>query len=98
MHLGDFETDRMEIAVICNDCLKEKHPLWGIYFENGVLWEWKSEKLGMRGRKGKAIVISLTDNAWNNKDVNHPNEAYVEILKEGSFKEINKALKRRRKK
>lgn len=71
MHLGDFNTDRGEIFVVCEECIKDK---WlGVHRFNYCVWDGKTE--------GKITIVALTKNAWQNRKYNHPNVSFTELLK-----------------
>jgi len=83
MHLGDFETDRIEIAAVCNDCLNAPKGMLGNAFtwlgaKRYCLWKCK----GKDDHLGTVAVISLTDNAWENRDINHPNAGDIELVQQ----------------
>lgn len=65
MHLADFSTGRDEVEVFCCDCIPEARA-------DGVLW------LDDDGRK--VFVRSLTGNARQNADGNHPNAGNLVLL------------------
>ncbi len=68
MHLGDFNTTPDEIQVYCR-----KHIMEG---KRSVTWKSKIF--------GEVIVVALTDNAWENRDMNHPNDGYCEKVHEST--------------
>ena len=80
MHLGDFKTLRIEIAVICpdhqplyyiDDCHDDEPfagDLLNLKYQNYC--EWKTEN-------GTITVIALTKNAWLQREENYPNEECV---------------------
>jgi len=60
IHLGDFDTDRWEIIALCSDHLNTFPALKRVI--------WTGEGLGDR-----IAICPLTKNAWEHRDVNHPN-------------------------
>jgi len=75
MHLGDYLTNRYELFVVCEDCLKHStfyKPERMVY--PSILWESKEE--------GKVLVVALTRNAWTLRKYNHPNYRKTKIVKE----------------
>ncbi len=92
MHLGDYETNPIEVAVICKDCLKEKtykirkHE-WkashaqdsGYKQQRHTIWKCGGDKQDKK--LGKVVVVSLTDNAWKNAHMNHPNVEDPKLVK-----------------
>ncbi len=70
MHLGDFNTDPDEIDVFCG-----RHAVDGtIRRKRWVMW---SSPIF-----GSITVVSLTDNAWENREGNHPNDGDVVKVRE----------------
>ena len=72
MHLADFKTTSDEIRVYCEEHVPEKG--------RGILWEYWNE--GEEANRQRCFVESLTDNAWNHREGNHPNFNNAEILRE----------------
>ena len=83
MHLGDFRTKRFEVQVFCWECwplVKRKYEgkryvVWEISDISADLKEEHSQ-LYERDKRflGKfVVVVALTENAWENWRVNHPN-------------------------
>jgi len=83
MHLGGFRTARFEVQVFCWECwplVKRKYAgkryvVWRMEDVSADLKEEHSH-LYERDKKflGKfVVVVALTDNAWANWRVNHPN-------------------------
>jgi len=70
MHLGDFETDKFEIAVICPICIKniKYEPA---FVSNLPHKHWKA-------KEDEYIVVALTINAQSNSEMNHPNLVELE--------------------
>lgn len=70
MHLNDYDTDRDEIEIYCEAHLPEN-------MDDGVLWDVQLEDKSHT----KFFVRSLTENARNNSEGNHPNieEPYQEL-------------------
>ena len=79
MHLGDFETDRAEIIVVCPKCIDNKFLVNNIVNSRNVVGFciWLDEELNE-----KYMIISLTENAWKNRNFNHPNLAQIIKLSE----------------
>ena len=84
MHLGDYETDRDEIEVVCDKCLrKEIEKNLPVYpFElfprlRRSFWLYASEE---DWSFKLAMIVSLTENAWENRGINHPNFSLVALL------------------
>jgi len=91
-HLGDFETERFEITVVCpehnNDYIRTMMPVWyELEFleptpQEEEFWKKKNESLYaelMEWKKyaGKRLlVICFTGNAGWNAEKNHPNLIY----------------------
>ncbi|MCD6357363.1 MAG: hypothetical protein J7L75_02170 [Thermoproteales archaeon] len=81
MHLADFNTQRWEVHVICDECLRELAAreggvwtlaLWACGCVGWVLW---------RDEGGRyTLVISATANAWANREGNHPNTYMPEVV------------------
>ena len=74
-HLGDFDTNRFEIAYICS-----KHALDDEFLD--WLKCFKFPFCIWSERDDKYVVMSLTENAWNNRWVNHQNLGDTELLEE----------------
>ena len=83
MHLGDFMTQRYEIQVFCGECWSiAKHRYKGKRY---VVWKigdareeikkkyryWYDKDKRFVGKR--IVVVALTDNAWENRRINHPN-------------------------
>jgi len=68
MHLGDFDTQQWEIAVLC-----ERHIGWFPRIRR-ILWSDED------GKKPLLEVLSLTENAWVNRMKNHPNVGGTEVI------------------
>ncbi len=92
VHLGDFATERTEIYVLCDgcwDCLKNDvkqagFPGWRVF-----KIEESNDPEDIWGR-GMAMVY-LTENAWEHRDMNHPNVFMYKIMDEGrSYKSEEK--------
>ena len=71
IHLGDYETGRLEIDVFCNEHIPSN---------NVVIWQgkdyWYSTNLQEHLMVGNPITVgvhALTKNARKNKDMNSPN-------------------------
>ncbi len=70
MHLADFSTDQGEIEVFCG-----KHAVDGtIRRKRWVMWQGPIF--------GSVVVVALTDNAWENREGNHPNDGEVMRVRE----------------
>lgn len=61
MHLGDFDTEREEIEVLCPHCPEPVR-----HHRRSVWW---ITRLGH-----PVMVVAKTENAHKNMEVNHPNE------------------------
>lgn len=73
MHLSDFDTDRTEIQVFC-----EQHiPAGAVVFEYS---DDKTDKEEDAKTWVKCAVVPLTDNAKANADGNHPNTWWHRVL------------------
>lgn len=83
MHLGDFLTERYEVQVFCEDCWervkefykRKKYTVWRLEDPPEEIkqkyrqsYEAEKEWIGKR-----IVVVSLTGNAWKNRDLNYPN-------------------------
>ena len=83
MHLGDFRTQRFEIQVFCWSCWSyakhwykdKRYVVWciedaplDIKKEFPIIYSRDKKFIGER-----IVVVALTDNAWENRMVNHPN-------------------------
>lgn len=84
MHLGDMKTQRDEILVVCSECsLKHVSELLKNRF---VLWfccdmDCSYDPPIFKHEVDAVTVISVTDNAWNNRLINHPNSyIYAPLL------------------
>ena len=93
MHLGDFRTDRTEIIAICPKCVKKykvkkprststkviKYSMVNILNSRNVYGYtvWRDMDTGE-----EYIIVSLTENAWENRIVNHPNIGNIKLIKE----------------
>lgn len=75
LHLGDYETGRFEIFVVCEKCLE--NPYLGEIPFPSVLWKYDSEE----GKK-EMLIVSVTKNAWENREKNHPNVYKSEKVRE----------------
>jgi hypothetical protein len=91
-HLGDFNTDRYEIAVVCpehnTDHIRDVMPAWyELEFleptkDEEEFWKRKNEGLyaelvEWKKYAGKRLlVLCFTDNAVRNAVINHPNLIY----------------------
>jgi len=84
MHLGDFETRRDEIVVLCSEHVKDYKK----YGDRCVFWLFNPiEVITYNEEFDKnflttvsnpiVAVISLTDNAWENRFYNHPNYGFI---------------------
>lgn len=62
MHLGDYNTSKDEIKVYCEKHIPKR-------LKDVAVWRTKSY--------GRVAVKALTENARENADINHPNEAEV---------------------
>lgn len=84
MHLADFETDRNEIDIICNDCLKKMlkkgdyEELYNLPYETFTLWVYFPNHL--LGEQKFVLVIHKTKHAYLMREGNHPNEWYTSEL------------------
>jgi len=72
-HLGDYDTPRLEIAVICGKC---QIPDRSFMEKNYCVWE--DDGLG------NIKVFSLTKRAWENHEMNCPNTGKCDLV--GEFK------------
>lgn len=83
MHLGGFDTDHLEISVLCGECIEER--LFFKEFERYPHVNWSNTELADFEKKYKAKplikvrVFALTKNAIKNCGYNHPNMAHTEI-------------------
>jgi len=75
-HLGDFNTDRLEITYICSTHTKNEELFHWIKRSNFPYVVWSE------GENQKYVVLSLTENAWKNRTLNHQNIAATKILEE----------------
>ena len=81
MHLADFDTARDEIQVFCKECAGKVVEFKG----PRVHWRHTSDD-GTEGipkpdaTTEECVVVSLTENAWRNRDGNHPNSAWTENI------------------
>lgn len=91
MHLGDFKTGRWEIMVFHAKCFERwvqpylprlRHFGW-------ILWRGKTRK-GRRTRE--AVVVYLTENAWKNREINHPNWVDACPLKPRAEQPLNQSV------
>jgi hypothetical protein len=75
MHLGGFDTDPIEIVLLCPEHLD---GTIGIVprFLNHCVWT-----LG-DGGGGNVFILALTDNAWKHRRWNHPNIGKTEMVSE----------------
>jgi len=86
MHLGDFETDRWEILAVCDRCLRSPWlPVMTTGGLRGALWEWDDPKQ-------LTLVVSLTDNAWERMEMNHPNAWPRTLVWSGEMDGLKKHL------
>ncbi|MFQ6076965.1 MAG: hypothetical protein ACE5Z5_12705 [Candidatus Bathyarchaeia archaeon] len=74
MHLGDFETDRLEIAALCEDCAWPSD----VHFPS-IPWKHRRYCVWLCP-SGKVVIIPLTENAWLNRGHNHPNFQGIKLL------------------
>jgi len=74
MHLGDFDTDRFEITLLCSDCLKD----FPDYTMCMPYCDWKSEEYGI------IRIFALTNNAWLNRTMNYPNVGSPDLIQENA--------------
>jgi len=76
MHLGDFNTERHEVMVICDECVERinSNDMNDVNFILPYV-EWLIDDKTIR-------VYSLTNNAFDNRESNHPNESNVKLLKD----------------
>ena len=88
MHLGDFETSPLEISVFCEKCITPydsgigevpfgRAQSFGLHAVPHCIWKCKG-----RGPKGTIAVVALTENAWANRAMNHPNSAKPKMISE----------------
>jgi len=83
MHLGGGDTGRYEIQVFCWRCWPivrreykgKRYVVWRIGdAEEDVKRLWPDDYKKDKKFVGKyVVVVALTDNAWENREVNHPN-------------------------
>jgi len=73
MHLGDYNTSRKEIMVFCNKCILSS--TFNMFYDSEKCIVWDTHTRDYR----KILVMSLTDNAWNNREDNCPNTGNAEI-------------------
>lgn len=66
MHLEDFSTEREEVAVFHEGCLKKAMKVWEARMGN-------PESLCHFDMKEDVVVISLTKNAMRHQEGNYPN-------------------------
>lgn len=71
MHLGDFETDRTEISLVCPKCFSKWQGIFRLF--NRCIWRVKDEKY---------LIVALTRNAWRNRHHNHLNAPHTEMVEE----------------
>ena len=83
MHLGDFMTQRYEIQVFCWNCWSivrhkykdKRYVIWRIEDANEAIKkdmpDWYERQKEFIGKF--IVVVALTDNAWENRRINHPN-------------------------
>ncbi|MEM2293190.1 MAG: hypothetical protein QXX41_07940 [Nitrososphaerota archaeon] len=74
MHLGDFKTDRFEIMAICSECSRNAENLRNFlkgFCRGFAIWKVKNKKI---------TILYLTENAWRNMDINHPNFEDVKLV------------------
>ena len=88
MHLGDYNTGRHEIVVLCSKHahLYEKHGGRTIFWQYNPARRlfynirYKLKETNYFGEDNPLVaVVSLTDNAWENWMHNHPNGNYDPI-------------------
>lgn len=68
MHLGDFNTERWEITILCPKCFGNFPHLRRVCWSNDD------------GKEPLLEILSLTENAWSNRRYNHPNLGGTEIV------------------
>ena len=83
MHLGDFDTDRDEIAVVCGKC-KSKYHLF-LKGQRYIKWRYNEDDNKLR----TMMIVALTDNAWNNREKNYPNAGSTKPIK-SHFRQVIK--------
>ena len=89
MHLGDFNTGRDEIVVLCH---KHVH-LYEKYGSQVVFWQHNQARILHHKLKYKpkesnvfgsdeplVAIIALTDNAWKNRMHNNPNDGFSDPI------------------
>ena len=78
MHLGDYATDRGEIVVYHLECfnklpaIKCPYVVWTVNPEK-VVESFREEAIAEKELIGDVVVVALTENAWSNWPINHPN-------------------------
>ena len=81
MHLADFDTVQAEVAVFCKECadkvaeLRRPWVRWKHTIDLDGDYELKPDT-----KFEECVVVSLTDNAWRNRDGNHPNSFWTENI------------------
>lgn len=80
MHLGDFETNRDEVVVTCGKHIPPKGVrrmmVWFIDYAEVIAAKRdypNIENDGVWDEQPITYVTALTDNAWKNRLMNHPN-------------------------
>lgn len=76
LHLGGFITSRLEIAVVCSDCLRDLSRLKELGYPAFPYIIWYSQETGLM------LIFSLTKNARRHRDSNYPNIARCIMVKE----------------
>jgi len=99
-HFGDFQTSEEEVEIICDTCLRKRaeglnneekriRVFYGkLYKKPYTIWvycedaDWRKLRL--------CLVHAKTENAWEWRDINHPNKAICTKLAESWQEEVNR--------
>ena len=80
MHLGDYETGRDEVEVICGKHIPNKNSMKGVMVwfidyaeEISMKQDYPNHENDVWDNQPIVYVESLTVNAWKNRLQNHPN-------------------------
>jgi len=73
MHLGDYKTDRKEIAVFSPKHIPKQRG-------DGVLWEVRPDGRSHTGEPYQVYVRPLTGNAYENWEGNCPNKCDTRVI------------------